>query len=63
MSKGSKRLRDKAADELRSGRQSRSTVGRGEHKKRAASYKELASNEEWLSGEPPRSRKRSPKKN
>jgi hypothetical protein len=63
MTKDSKRFRNKAADELRSSRtKPSSTVTRGDHVKRAASYKSLADNEEWLEGDKSRSKLRPAKK-
>jgi len=62
MSKDSKRFRDKAADELRASRKRSSTGTRSEHVKRAASYKALADNEEWLEGDKPRSKVRPPRR-
>lgn len=58
MSKVSKTYRDKAASELRDSRKRYGTVDRPKSVKRAAAYKELAHNEEWLAGEPLRSKKR-----
>jgi len=63
MSKESKRLRERAADQLRqSRRRSKSASDKAIHVGRAAALKEMASNEEWLEGDKPRSRKRSPKR-
>jgi len=62
MSKESKHLRKRAADQLRQSRQPQSTKSREVHTDLAASLKAMAANEEWLEGEPQRSRKRQPKK-
>ena len=55
MSKESKRLRSRAANELRQSRTSTSEPLKAIHKARAASLRVLARNEEWLTGEPDRS--------
>jgi hypothetical protein len=52
MENGSKELRDKAAAELRHSRSTRSPNGRQQNVKRAAAYKALAENQEWLDGQP-----------
>jgi hypothetical protein len=62
MSKDSKRLRDKAAGELRASRNSGIMPIKSEHAKRAASFKALADNEEWLEGEKSRSQARPPRR-
>jgi hypothetical protein len=51
MSKASKKLRSDAAKELRKSRNGGSTVEKADNRKRAAAYKALAANEEWLEGE------------
>ena len=52
MSTDTKRFRDRAADELRDSRKKLpSGQDKANHVKRAASYKALANNEEWLGGE------------
>jgi len=62
MSKESKKLRDRAAKLLRQSRRSKPGILKTMRTERAASLKALAANEEWLEGEPQRSRKRAPKK-
>ena len=62
MSEESKRLRSRAADQLRKGRRSRSASEKTAHADRAAALKDMAANEEWLHGDKPRSRKRNPKR-
>jgi hypothetical protein len=62
MSEESKRLRKSAADQLRQSRRSKSASEKASRAGRAAALKEMASNEEWLEGDKPRSRKRSPKR-
>ena len=62
MSGHSKRLRDWAAEQLRASRKAACAVTRSDHAKRAASYKALAENEQWLQGEIPRSKAGSPRK-
>jgi len=61
MTKASQGLRDSAAKQMRAARKSRSAPDRVEHTARAASYKELAHNEEWLDGDRERSEPRRPK--
>ena len=58
MSKHSKDLRTRASRELRESRNGGSTRSKADNIKRAAAYKTLAENEEWLAGE--RSRRLSP---
>jgi hypothetical protein len=58
MSKTSKQLRSQAANELRESRNGGSLAEKAKNEKRAAAYKTLAQNEEWLEGEqsrPPKS--------
>ncbi|MGA3140353.1 MAG: hypothetical protein ABSD09_15935 [Xanthobacteraceae bacterium] len=62
MSRISKSFRNKAASELREGRKKLGAINPAKSRERAASYKELAANEEWLGGDPPRSKKRPPKR-
>jgi hypothetical protein len=62
MTAESKRLRNRAADQLRQGRRAKLRGAKEVHNARAASLKEMANNEEWLSGEPLRSQKRKPKR-
>ena len=57
MYKETKRLRDRAASQLRQSRQLRSATDKIVHLARAASLKAMAANEEWLAGEPQRSRR------
>ena len=54
MSKESKRLRSRAADQLRQSRRSELAGNKAVHARRAASLKAMAENEEWLEGEKPR---------
>lgn len=54
----SKGLRGAAAKELREGRNGASRADKAGRIKRAASFKELAHNEEWLAGEKTRSKAR-----
>jgi hypothetical protein len=61
MSKVSKQFRDKAAGELRDSREKVSSRSKSKSLKRAASYKALAENEEWLQGEKLRPKVRKPK--
>ena len=62
MSKASKRFRNSAAKELRNSRQKGvSSASKSTSLKRAASYKALADNEEWLGGEKSHSKARSRK--
>jgi hypothetical protein len=56
MSKQSKDLRDRASRELRASRNGGSMEEKAKNVKRAAAYKQLSENEEWLSGEEPRSK-------
>jgi hypothetical protein len=51
MSKESKRLRNRAADQLRHGRRAKSVNHKITYTARAAALKALAENEEWLAGE------------
>ena len=51
MAKTSKQLRQDAAKELRESRNGGSPESKADNRKRAAAYKELAENEEWLAGE------------
>ncbi|HEY1748282.1 MAG TPA: hypothetical protein VGG11_16140 [Xanthobacteraceae bacterium] len=62
MAKVSKTYRDKAATELRESRKKVGAVNPAKSVQRAASYKELAANEEWLDGEATRSKRRPPKR-
>ena len=57
MSKESKDLRSHASRELRASRNGGSKNQKADNVKRAAAYKALAENEEWLSGEKARARK------
>jgi hypothetical protein len=57
MSKESKGLRDSAAHQLRKSRNGGSREEKDDNVKRAAAYKSLAGNEEWLNGEKQRSSK------
>ena len=50
MSEESKRLRGSAAKQLRKSRQTKDPAQKAIHLDRAASIKEMAHNEEWLSG-------------
>ena len=52
-----KRLRDRAASQLRQSRRSRSATDKVVHLARAASLKAMAANEEWSAGVPQRSRR------
>ena len=61
MSTESKRLRDRAAAQLRKGRRMKGVGLKAVYDQRAASLKEMAHNEEWLHGDPERSLKRLPK--
>jgi hypothetical protein len=61
MSKVSKQFRDKAAGELRDSRERVSPRSKSKSLKRAASYKALSENEEWLQGEKLRPKGRKPK--
>jgi hypothetical protein len=58
MSKTSQELRDEAAKQIRAARTSLSPDDKIEHAARAAAFKQLARNEEWLSGERERSSNR-----
>jgi hypothetical protein len=58
MSKDSKSLRDRAARELKRSRNGSSHAEKTKSVKRAAAYKSLAENEQWLEGENPRSPRR-----
>ena len=51
MAKTSKQLRRDAAKELRESRNGGSPQSKADNRKRAAAYKSLAENEEWLAGE------------
>jgi hypothetical protein len=63
MSKDSKQFRDRAAEELRDSRKRlASGTDKTTSRKRAASYKALAENEEWLEGETSPSKTRTPRK-
>ncbi|MEW6449234.1 MAG: hypothetical protein AB1490_01190 [Pseudomonadota bacterium] len=62
MSKVSKSFRDQAAKELRDSRKKGSGAAQAQSTKRAAGFKALADSEEWLQGEKPRSKTRSPKR-
>lgn len=53
----SKELRTKAAKELRFTRNGGSITEKAASRKRAAAYKALAHNEEWLDGKPERSKR------
>jgi len=57
MSRESKDLRTRASRELRASRNGGSKTEKADNVKRAAAYKALAENEEWLSGEKTRARK------
>ena len=54
MSKDSKDMRDRASRELRASRNGGSREEKAKNVKRAAAYKQLAANEEWLQGDKPR---------
>jgi hypothetical protein len=56
MSRESKTLREAAAHELRESRNGGTMEEKKKNKKRAAAYKSLAQNEEWLQGEEQRSK-------
>jgi hypothetical protein len=56
VSKESKRLRGRAAGELKESRNGGSIASKLDNRKRAAAYKRLSENEEWLEGEKPRKR-------
>ena len=58
----SKRLRDRAATQLRQGRRTKNAGLKAAHDQRAAALKEMAHTEEWLHREPERSAKRQPKR-
>jgi hypothetical protein len=59
MSNETRDLRDRAARQLRSSRATgRSLADKASDRRRAAAYKALAENEEWLTGQKLRSRKR-----
>jgi hypothetical protein len=60
--KESQRLRDRAAAQLRQGRRAHSLDAKAVHNQRAAALKDMAQNEEWLSGDRERSRRARPKK-
>jgi hypothetical protein len=62
MSNDSKRFRNNASDELRLNRKIGSSGIKADHVKRAASYKALADNEEWLEGDKSRSKLRPAKR-
>ena len=51
MSKQSKDMRTRASRELRESRNGGSATSKADNFKRAAAYKTLAENEEWLAGE------------
>ncbi len=55
MSDKSEKLRSRAARELRESRSGGSKQQKADNVKRAAAYKELSKNEEWLSGDPRKS--------
>jgi hypothetical protein len=57
MSRESKDLRSRAFRELRASRNGGSKNQKADNVKRAAAYKALSENEEWLSGEKARPRK------
>ena len=61
MSKQSKEIRKRAADELRKSRNGASKASKAANVKRAAGYRQLADNEEWLEGEKSRTKNPSPK--
>ena len=61
MSKASKEFRAKAAKSLRASRKMRPGKSRNMMEHVARGYKELARKEEWLGGEPEKSRKRTKK--
>jgi hypothetical protein len=56
MSKRSREFRKKAAFELRRSRNGGSERSKADNKKRAAAFKVLAGNEEWLDGEKERTK-------
>jgi hypothetical protein len=56
MSEQSKDLRDRAFRELRASRNSGSKEEKANNVRRAAAYKDLAANAEWLAGERSRSK-------
>jgi hypothetical protein len=58
MNERSKKFRSRAAKELRLSRNGGSQDEKASNRIRAASYKALAQNEEWLDGEPERSTKK-----
>ena len=60
MSEESKRLRRRAADQLRQSRRAQSDNDRTIHSDQAAALKAMAAHQEWLDGEPLRSSKRVP---
>jgi hypothetical protein len=62
MSDESKRLRDRAANQLRQSRRATNAQAKKVHSARAASLKHMAHNEEWLGGEPEHSKRREPKR-
>jgi hypothetical protein len=57
MSNESKRLRNRAADQLRQSRRARSDSDKTIHSDQAAALKAMAAHQEWLDGEPLRSSK------
>lgn len=61
MSKQSKDMRDRASRQLRESRNGGLVASKADNVKRAASFKQLAENEEWLAGEKPRTKKRDAK--
>jgi hypothetical protein len=62
MSVESKRLRDRAAAQLRQGRRTKNAGLKAVHNQRAAAWKEMAHTEEWRRREPERSARRQPKR-
>jgi hypothetical protein len=60
MSEESKKHRKSAADHLRSSRKTKYPPDKMRETNIAASYKELAHNEEWAAGEKERSKPRAP---
>ena len=62
MSEESKRLRCRAADQLRQSRRAQSEYDKTIHSDQAAALKAMAANQEWLDGEPLRSSKNAPKR-
>lgn len=59
MSDKSQSMRNRAARELRAGRNGGTKEEKADHAKRAAAFKELSENETWLNGEKPRRKTKS----